>query len=70
MKLRKSESVSVLDYQRIDIRHINTRFDDCCTNKHINVALYQIPPNIAQLILGHLTVGNGNIRFGQKILEL
>ena len=70
MKLGKTEPVCILDYQRVDIRHINTGFNNRCTNKYINITLKQVTPNVAQLILGHLSVSNGNICIREKIPEL
>ena len=68
MKLCKTHAVSVFDNQRVDIRHINSRFDYRCANENIYFAFKKPSPDLAQLVLAHLSVADADIRFGQKRL--
>ena len=64
MKLCKSESVCILDDDGVDIWYVNACFNNRCAHKHINFTLKQSSPDVAQLILRHLTVCNGNCVVG------
>ena len=69
MKLGKSHIVRVFDNQRVDIRHVNSRFNNRCTDKHVKLAVKKLSPHLKQLVFGHSSVCNPDFSLGNKLLQ-
>ena len=69
MKLGKSQLVGVLDNERISVRHVNTRFDDCRTDENINFTLKKLTPDLAELFFAHLAVTDPDFGVGECVTD-
>ena len=67
MQLRETHAVGVLNYKGVDIRNINARFDYSRAYQYIYLALEQLAPDLAQLVLAHFAVGYADNGVGQHI---
>ena len=52
--------IGVMDNHCVGIGDIQTGFNDCCGNKHINIPVDKIQHDLLQLVLSHLSVGKDN----------
>ena len=68
MKLRKTESVGILDNKGIGIRHVYPCFYYSGTNQNVNFSFDKFSPNLAQFLLAHLSVGDTDVAIGDALL--
>ena len=70
MKLCKTHLVRFLDDESIGIGYVNARFYYSSADENINLVFDKLSPNLAELILAHLTVSYAYSRIGQVFFYL
>ena len=70
MKLRKPVPIRVLDYERIRIRNVHSRFDDRRGHEHIDLSADKLCPYFLELFPFHSSVSHSNARIGHHALDL
>ena len=69
MQLRKSHTVGIFYNKGVGIRQIDTRFDNCCADKHINLLFKHLSPNFAEFALFHFAVTDCDFCLGNSLLN-
>ena len=69
MQLRKSHALRMVDYQRVRIRNVNARLDYRRTPENVYLSGDKRLPYIGKLVLVHLPVRNGDLRFGKRFFQ-
>src|SRR5690606_23605345 len=70
IELSQPESISSVDQDRVRVGDVDPRFDDGRGNEHIDFVIQKLQHDLLENSFGHLTVGEGDFRFGDELPKL
>ncbi len=70
IQLRQPESVRIIHYQRVGVRHVKTVFDDGRAHQHIKLFAIERQHHLLKRALFHLTMGHSHPCFRYQPLQL
>ena len=69
VQLRKAEAVRPVDDDGVGARHVDAGLDDGRAQQDVEALLVKVAHDVLELALGHLPVGDPDLRFGHQFLR-
>ena len=70
VQLTETETIGMIDDQRVCVGDIKTSLDNRGTYQHIDVTMPEVTDHAIELLLPHLAVRNADMRFRHEFMNL